>query len=1431
MKLCKSLFFCVLALGVLIHRAHPRPCGLVKIISDPQKLDKSTFVSAQQNFSDEFNGRTITIFGWVMLAKGSKNSAPIVDIRVLPNLNEKKEDVPITFDPFAAIYLRNAESSARELVIKVAETQKDYRNEIVASAFKDEQWLFFAYSADYSTDSVVVYMSNLKDLEVYKEVKVSYKEFVFRQRLAINIGCSPGEKATSTMLTQCMEGQAQHFSYILDFFKNPRYLYILTTDHNNDVVFMMDNYNQDPSRYVSKDKSRTQYQLLYHKDTPTFLDSQKDYGFNNDNIKTKGGTTIAIPKGIAINNENFVDSPTIYVKFNYTEPLIDDFMFLYLRDSYGHIVLDMQLVKMGDDRAAVITLSDKDVPLITPAIFKQGTKGSFAISIIKRLEKIGVMFYTFEGTLFSAFVDTTLSGSFDIIFFDSSVSYQGAIQLIQINLLETAAGAIFNEFRDKYSRRNLECATNCSYLATLDVGRQTCVECGTDTVYNPQDSKCLSYCPISNKNLLGSCASCKTEKCLELDSGFFAANKISDFKVAMTEKKKVNGFKNDYADRFIVAVADSELGKQYNYTIDVMPQNRTAIYTFTALSGFDLNGKNVSISLSNNTGLFDDSRNVIQNEGVFIILLGIVAPNNDLDVNTPNVTKPNHPVNPNSENSRLEKRNDGVENSFRIFGIFGCIALWITVGFGLLGLLLVNPNIQRTKFLYQKFVQSFLMFQFMAFWVFYNSYLPYNLLKYLEALYQYSTGWHNIFTSAARKNHGNDDDFAKYLLKNTHRRFYEENLVTHFVLSFGFVLLIQLIIIFVYGLVKALVITSKKRRMSTPQNQENEHLTNGVQENGAKPDAYVPNTKHMLSKFMQSSILSEFEWMLIATVFLIFTVEVTLYAVYNFYGPSFKHSLFTFSFILAIIWTIIILVLLLHVLTYPFKPNVALLKSDNNAINGFIHEGLRLTILRKNFQGIQYLFYMCFAITLVVAYNSRLSQSIITYCLFLAFLIYVLAMMPPETKFDRMEQIVVHVLLLVSFTFLIALVYDDSVRVMSPGDRWILGYFVAIFSFFVILWNMCIVVWKVMQYIINLITQKGAKGDDTKARSGAVHIDEEHLVEEETKCDGKNGSVRNPEKYLEGGSLITDIRMSKRVESLHEHRDPSPTERDGSVLDKYEPALPMKRQSQVDFFISDSDSKVVETSLLKLEDMGLAPGYCDDNEDCFMNRDGGLLRMPNFKKERRKNFLKAYNDPTTSDKLNYHEIIEKERKFHSTNEIHRGSKGRHQIDESISFADQKNEKHQFKTNYNNALPDNRLQLADYGLNSDYDISAFNKPAQTLLSKDMTHTVLTKTLHESFPLRGERMIDSKLQGMHKLESLKRAEGNTASVLLPDSDISITRLAKTSEIKYKYGNEARSDIDKRTRNHKQSSDTRREDLEYIAFNQVVKEGVLGGRKDGK
>ncbi len=210
-------------------------------------------------------------------------------------------------------------------------------------------------------------------------------------------------------------------------------------------------------------------------------------------------------------------------------------------------------------------------------------------------------------------------------------------------------------------------------------------------------------------------------------------------------------------------------------------------------------------------------------------------------------------------------------------------------------------------------------------------------MMFLHCFFKYTVVWHNVFKASAENNHGGNPDFDNNFFTNEHRTFYDNKVYNHFFISFGLILLIQLVTIFIFIIVK--IIYKMKAKKVHAENYNS--LTVEEQQ------------KALDSKRYWKCINDHFDMKLLFTVFLMFIIETVVFAIYNFYNRTFDfdHGLFIFSLIVAIVWLIIILIMWIWDLIVPLKSNEVLLSDPTKPRWGFIYTGLRMNTIRKIFQG------------------------------------------------------------------------------------------------------------------------------------------------------------------------------------------------------------------------------------------------------------------------------------------------------------------------------------------------------------------------------------------------------------------------------------------------------------------------------------------------
>ena len=1018
---------------LLINHTTNKPCGVVQLFEGEKVLNRNVFSLSSENLGEPFNGSKISVMGWVQLSNTLDIIHPFLQIEVLPNSNESTANFPESLDQLVSIYYDNTNRADSRLVIEVPFDDANVRIQRLEMNLIANEWYFLAYTADYRAGTVIVHFTNHGNLNSLTTLQVDFPQLEIRQNINIDVGCTPDDRNLPNAVNSCLVGKVRDFGFVLDFFSDPTLLYTLIEKNDTyNATFFFDSFDRVSSELVSIDSSNTPYDVV----SANTLNSNSLLFFEK--------TIASVPKAFVIDTNDLSHSPTIFVRFKYQEPLPDDFLFASVEDSSNTVIMQIRLIRSGTRRRVEIKLKNNVVALDTSQIFTDGIVEEFSVSLIQRNNQTAVYFFSNAQKLISSFIDQTVSGDLDITFFSQNQAFNGSIELIQVNTIESAAGSVYKGFSSQSLFDDQSCKANCDLFTDIRVNQNKCSSCETNFVLEGNSQTCASDCVDGFYNTKGACYTCRGTICENALGNYFELKNLGSNQLEMSQIRDLDNFDNKYDENFVLSYPNLQRGVNYDYTVTPDAETRKAMFNVTPIAPFDVGTQNAIINVRNNSTLRSETGELLR-EATSIIAASPADSDESEDDNDED----------DDDNPRVEKTNESVEKSFKILGIFSYAFMVIAMAIGLFGLLKKCPYVPHPKFLYQKFLQTFIMFQYMAFWSFYNANFPYNLKEYLNAMFQYSTGWHDIFNSSARNDHS-DPKYTEDFLKNTHERFFEEEVHTHFVLSYGFVLMLTFIVLVIYGVLKGLAAASSATNQNSLRNRASQSNTYYSREN--------TELNNQNPSFLQSMV-EHFEWKLIFTIFLMFIVEVTAFIFYNFYGPAFSFSLFTFSFVLAILWGLLILALVGFVLTYPFNTNDELINENNQQRFGFIYEGLRLDSIRANFQGIQYMHYLLFAFVLVVAYNSRLTQIIITALFLIGFIGYVIALQPAHESFDRIEQTIVHLLLLLCFVFVFILVGDDSARTMNSNERWVIGYFVAILSFIIVLWNLIIIAYKVFTYL------------------------------------------------------------------------------------------------------------------------------------------------------------------------------------------------------------------------------------------------------------------------------------------------------------------------------------------------------------------------------
>ena len=349
------------------------------------------------------------------------------------------------------------------------------------------------------------------------------------------------------------------------------------------------------------------------------------------------------------------------------------------------------------------------------------------------------------------------------------------------------------------------------------------------------------------------------------------------------------------------------------------------------------------------------------------------------------------------------------------------------------------------NFGFQKFIQTVLIMQYIAFWATYNVQLPETLNSFLGKIYELFMNNQQIFEEPMEKNHGHIEDFNMHfrVYDDGYHKFVERNIFTHFLVNFGLIFVLQAAFIFIFILLK--VIYNSKKKNTINQNSK-----------GLK-----------VLKFLVES----FNMKIFQTIFLIFILETVVFTLYNFQHSNFDHLIYKISIFISFFYLIFILFLYLNTFCHSTNRNT----TENSPLSLrtprkylFIYQGLNENTIGKYFQTIQYLFYFLFGLLVIKGHKHPKMQVVVSFILFLFFIIYIVASRPATHNLWQIEQVTVHFILGFAHLLFLLLVLDAEKMNYKESTKNILGDCITYLLAIVLLWNSLILVFKFVMDCVKL---------------------------------------------------------------------------------------------------------------------------------------------------------------------------------------------------------------------------------------------------------------------------------------------------------------------------------------------------------------------------
>ena len=560
---------------LLISNISLKYCGIVKLFKN-KKLDNEKYISITQDLNNQKNGTAISFFGWLKIDKNQKTYHPLLHLSFLASQEELEKET--TLSNFALLnYSNNLQSEKSFLTLTFANSKNKWKSEKIPFDIPVDTWFFISYSFDYAKNVVqfhVHYQVDGKEFGLTKKFVTNYPTFFIKKKFQLNIGCFPNDDQNLNHSRNCLNGQSSDFNFTLEYFEDPKFLFLLDSKNQEPVNFNFDVYPKDFN-----------IQKIYSKNHQFFSLDLKgklnfDQNLNGESMILKGKTEFLL-KDVFLFNKNKFNSPTFYFDFFYKEPLPIDLRILQIKRKDSKRIINVNLKKIvnGGKRFLDISIPGTNFKFNSSAIFEENKIQKFSISFIQEKDLFWVFVNHPNEDNYTLKIKLDVLGKSDITFFENKLEFPGLLKLRQINILASASGIIYNQMQPLYNR----CDQKCLIFSDLNIKYKKCNKCAENLVFDPENSECKNYCPLGSKNSLGLCVTCSEKNCPELQNKFFKIRKLSpnQYLIERSTYVKMNNF--DFKDIFKVAVLRALPNKEFSYTVDYFKGDKsgnTLIYNF-----------------------------------------------------------------------------------------------------------------------------------------------------------------------------------------------------------------------------------------------------------------------------------------------------------------------------------------------------------------------------------------------------------------------------------------------------------------------------------------------------------------------------------------------------------------------------------------------------------------------------------------------------------------------------------------------------------------------------------------------------------------------------------------------------------------------------------------------------------------------------------
>jgi hypothetical protein len=1011
----------ILLLATLGSKA--KPCGILPIFDQEANLNEKTFIRSDENFVSSENGKAFATFGWIQLSDVSARRHDILSISFAQSANALL--AAPSFANFARLSYDASDPGAPKLILRHAFNSTDVKEDSFAFKLPANTWIAFTYTFDLAQDVAMIYLTG-DGVNFTGQISLNLKEFNIPQRLEFVIGCFPRSSMTQAeaqvMEQTCVKGKTRGLGMTLEFLKDPRFAHLLL---------------------VNSKASFASFRLANDKGLPSEETSIRESGGSKSTVKllkSESASFYELSDSVIGSpaQSDFLQSFSLYFELTFLENLKENFLiFTQEVKSNNQQVnhMEIRLVGTGINRKLEVSYpGQKGETFSAEDQVMAISQNNIAVSFVLKENNYFSILFKINGS-FSSFESSGSRGLFQLT---------GPLRVLkdednhlivkQFSVMQGALATALSQTRQSPSWITSTCQNKCQIPFTEMFGIRRCIVCDKGLV--SAVGRCTQVCPKGYLGNEGFCLKCKTEQCAEITlSKFFRVTKQSEDRFLIRPSPDLVNLNGNYASMIKVSLSTGIKGTDYDYKVETKDNGSSAVYTFDFRNTLKLD-PSLLVNFEANPLLvvYDKSGTYVQGEKI-----GIPFGSEHVD--------PDFVSSASDSGFSDEVIDAKSEKASEILGIIAFAIFAFGILIALLGIFTRKVLALPPAFLFQKLIQSYLIFYFITFWLLYNSQLPRNILSFLRSLYKLSVGWHSVFNVPAQQMLG----LGSNLPLSGYWRFAKEEVLSSFVLNFGVIFAIQGAILFTWGALRLALLIRNIVKGSSVKGEY--RSTDG------SPIELDEDTS------LLERIIGFFEWKVVITVFAIFVTETSIFEVNNFVHVDLSKPFFTFSFAWSIIYFFIGVVSIALVLVVSLLPNWILNSHKTFRTFNFVFRGLSIENRpQRAFQGIQYVFFFANSVILAASFNQRLGQIIPALVLTAGMAAYVVIFRPAAEITDKVEQIVTYGLLLLSMTFFSAIVIDDTSRIMNGFQRWALGFVAIVLAVLIILWNTLIICIRVGQY-------------------------------------------------------------------------------------------------------------------------------------------------------------------------------------------------------------------------------------------------------------------------------------------------------------------------------------------------------------------------------